>query len=68
MGCPEYFSPEQLNKTAYSDKIDVWSIGILTYELLYGLPPFSKDIVKIVRNEAKPELSEVYFPSDTNVS
>jgi serine/threonine protein kinase len=31
VGCLEYSSPEQLCKEGYSDKIDAWSLGILTY-------------------------------------
>ena len=31
VGCLEYSSPEQLSQTAYSNKIDAWSLGILSY-------------------------------------
>ena len=31
VGCLEYSSPEQLSQTAYSNKIDAWSLGILAY-------------------------------------
>lgn len=40
VGCLAYISPEQLNNDFYDDKIDVWSVGILTYELLTGKAPF----------------------------
>jgi aurora kinase len=63
VGCMEYSSPEQLSKEGYTDKIDIWSLGILTYELLFGRSPFESDIKKIVlNNEVKAELSEVTFP------
>lgn len=39
-GTPLYTSPEIVSKVPYDNKIDVWSIGILTYELLYGTIPF----------------------------
>lgn len=31
IGSPAYLSPEQLNHNFYSNKIDIWSIGIMTY-------------------------------------
>ena len=35
----------------YDQKVDVWSIGILTYELLIGIVPFiSKDIKGLFQN------------------
>jgi aurora kinase len=30
-GTPLYVSPELLKKKSYNNKIDVWSIGVLTY-------------------------------------
>jgi serine/threonine protein kinase len=50
VGCLEYSSPEQLFKEGYTDKIDSWSLGILTYEVLFGKSPFESDIKKIVKN------------------
>lgn len=39
-GTPEYLSPEILKGDGYDKNTDWWSIGILTYELLYGISPF----------------------------
>lgn len=36
----EYLSPEMINGINYDFWIDNWAIGILTYELLVGVPPF----------------------------
>ena len=36
--------PQILNGLNYSTKCDVWSIGVIVYELLFGRPPY------IVRN------------------
>jgi aurora kinase len=49
VGSLAYFSPEQLTNSAYNDKIDMWSLGILTYELLFGHSPFESDLIKIAR-------------------
>jgi serine/threonine protein kinase len=35
-------SPESLTKYEYSSKSDVWSFGILLYELTYNDTPLSK--------------------------
>lgn len=64
VGCLEYSSPEQLSNEGYSEKIDAWSLGILTYELLFGKSPFEKDIKNITRNkEAEAKLGELTFPT-----
>lgn len=51
-GTPLYVSPELLKRRNYNNKIDVWSVGVLTYELLFGRVPFEitteKDFIKIV--------------------
>ena len=39
-GTPEYMSPEIINKMEYSKEIDVWSLGILLYEMIHGYSPF----------------------------
>ena len=39
-GTPEYLAPETILGNGQTESIDVWSIGILTYELLSGEPPF----------------------------
>ena len=31
-----YMAPEILNKQNYNEKVDIWSIGIITYALLTG--------------------------------
>jgi serine/threonine protein kinase len=51
VGSLAYFSPEQLNNESYDEKIDIWSVGILCYELLTGRSPFEEEIMKITRRE-----------------
>lgn len=41
-GTLDYMSPEIMQGSDYDFKIDIWCIGILTYELLAGKPPFER--------------------------
>jgi len=33
-------SPEVVNKINYNENIDIWSLGILLYEMNHGFTPF----------------------------
>jgi serine/threonine protein kinase len=40
VGSPAYMSPQILKKNKYSYKCDIWSLGIMTYEMVVGELPF----------------------------
>jgi len=55
-GTPGYVAPEVLNATGYDKEVDMWSIGVITYILLCGFPPFY--------NDSLPELFEQIMKAD----
>ena len=42
-GTPEYLSPEILLQKGHGKPVDWWCLGILIYEMLVGIDPFSDD-------------------------
>ncbi|XP_011403713.2 PREDICTED: serine/threonine-protein kinase Sgk1-like [Amphimedon queenslandica] len=47
-GTPEYLAPEVLRKQDYGRPVDWWCLGVVTYEMMYGLPPFySRDVAEM---------------------
>ena len=50
-GTPEYLAPEVLRKQEYGRSVDWWCLGVVTYEMLYSLPPFySRDVTAMYEN------------------
>ena len=44
VGSPGYMSPEQLHHASTADeRSDIWSLGVVLYELIAGFPPFHGD-------------------------
>lgn len=68
-----YLPPEcfELNKTPLiSSKVDVWSAGILLYQMLFGKRPFGHDQTqeRILREDTIIKARKVDFPSRPAVS
>ena len=61
-GTPEYLAPELLLGRGYTKAVDWWTLGVLLYEMLTGLPPFySEDVNEMYRKILREPLT---FPSD----
>ncbi|ORD94710.1 IPL1 [Enterospora canceri] len=62
-GTPDYLSPEICQKKSYSMAVDIWCLGILTYEMLAGAIPFKAED-KSIRSTKKAILEgEVSYPA-----
>lgn len=59
-GSEEYLAPEMISKAGHNCMVDIYAIGILTYELLAGFPPFmskkSEEITHKIMN------TDIAFP------
>ncbi|KAI5479424.1 hypothetical protein MNV49_003568 [Pseudohyphozyma bogoriensis] len=56
-GTPEYLSPELILGEGYTRVVDWWTLGVLLYEMLTGLPPFfEEDHQKMYRRIVGEEL------------
>ena len=40
VGTPLYMAPQILNKEIYTNKSDLWSVGLIFYEMIYGHTPW----------------------------
>ena len=66
-GTLDYLPPEMLTKSNqenfYSEKVDLWSLGVLTYEFLVGEAPFEDTPVMTQRRIAKADMAVPSFVS-----
>ena len=69
-GTPLYLSPELIENKSYNEKTDIWSLGIILYELCALKPPFTGNSFpeltsKVLRGEYDP-IPEKYSKSLTS--
>jgi len=57
-GTMEYMAPEIVGSETYDYSVDIWSLGILLYEMLFGHSPFKgNDTNNIIQNIKTHELN-----------
>ncbi|KAL2887855.1 Serine/threonine-protein kinase gad8 [Ceratocystis lukuohia] len=60
-GTPEYLAPELLLGKGYNKTVDWWTLGVLLYEMLTGLPPFYDETTNEMYRKILSE--PLHFPS-----
>ncbi|XP_076005183.1 aurora kinase B [Genypterus blacodes] len=64
-GTLDYLPPEMVEGHTHTEKVDLWSIGVLCYECLVGNPPFeTADHTETYRRIAKVDVNFPKFVSD----
>lgn len=63
LGSPAYMSPEQVNEQPLNHQTDIYSLGVVMYQLLTGRLPFTADnqfsLLQKIANEPVPPLQQV---------
>ncbi|TYZ59751.1 hypothetical protein PybrP1_009826 [[Pythium] brassicae (nom. inval.)] len=67
-GTPGYVAPEILEGAPYGKPVDVWSIGVITYILLAGYPPFHDESQPILFRKIRKGKFQYDSPYWDNVS
>lgn len=57
-GTPDYLAPEMVMDKPHNEKLDVWTLGVLLYELLVGKAPFTPSSSIKDKRQAQKELSK----------
>ena len=66
VGTPMYMSPQIFEGQGYTAKTDIWSLGVILYEMLYGRVPWKASSFNEYKHKIHNE--RVKFPTSPNVT
>ncbi|KAL3184320.1 hypothetical protein MRX96_022934 [Rhipicephalus microplus] len=66
-GSPLYMAPEMLLSDQYDNKVDLWSVGIIMYECLFGSAPYASPTFEEVAAKIRTE-KPIQLPQGASVS
>ena len=61
-GTLDYLPPEIVESKEYDSTVDIWALGVLTYELVVGTPPFEEATMNMTKKRILA--GKVLFPAD----
>jgi cGMP-dependent protein kinase len=64
-GTPDYFAPELIASIGHTHAVDWWTLGILTFELMSGHPPFESAAPMQIYSKVTKGINKVNFPAKT---
>ena len=63
-GTPIYLAPEMINETGHDERVDIWCIGVLLFELITGNVPFLGNDLDTLKSNIRQ--LKINWPKDIN--